>query len=351
MWSATDFPATEELPDLFLMGDGSPVRTRAEWAYRREELTHLLSAYQYGHMPPSPGNVVGTVTEATPVCDGRASERRITLRMALTLPKGTGPFPVVIKNDVALGAVPIIDELVDRGYGAAEYLCHDLDPDEDNVVGPAQAAYPDLDWGTLAAWAWGTHRVVDYLVSLPEVDATRLAATGHSRGGKAALLAGATDQRIALTAPNGSGTGGAGCYRVFEGETLEHITRVFPYWFQERLGEFVGHETRLPFDQHFLKALVAPRALLCTEAADDRWANPRGTQQTTVAAQEVFEWLGAGGRNVIHMRDGDHDQLPEDWRALLDFADVTLRDRPRDRPFTIRPFPELEPLHSWSAPM
>jgi hypothetical protein len=166
---------------------------------------------------------------------------------------------------------------------------------------------------------------VDYLETLPEADKTRIAVTGHSRGGKAALLAGALDERIALTAPNNSGCMGAGCTRVpHDGESLERIASVFPYWFSTRLAEFVGRETRLPFDQHSVKALVAPRALLSTEGLEDRWANPDGAQLTHDAAKPVFDFLGASDKIGIVFRPGGHGHTPEDWTTLLDFADRQL---------------------------
>jgi hypothetical protein len=155
------------------------------------------------------------------------------------------------------------------------------------------------------------------------VQTNHLAVTGHSRGGKAALLAGATDERIALTAPNNSGAGGAGCYRVQgpKSEALERITKVFPFWFESRLAEFGGKIDRLPIDQHSVKALVAPRALLTTEALGDLWANPSGTQQTHLAAREVYAFLGAADKIGIAFREGGHEHNLADWQVLLDFAD------------------------------
>src|SRR5262249_28075764 len=158
---------------------------------------------------------------------------------------------------------------------------------------------------------------------------------GHSRGGKATLLAGATDTRIALTAPNNSGCGGAGCYR-FQGEKSEDIAAIlknFPFWFQPHFAEFIGHEDRLPFDQHTLKALVAPRALLSTEALGDLWANPSGTQQTYLAAREVFAFLGASEHIGIVFRPGGHEHNAEDWTTLLDFADRQLLGKSSTRLF------------------
>ena len=174
-------------------------------------------------------------------------------------------------------------------------------------------------------------RVMDYLETCDDVEQSHVGIVGHSRGGKTALLAGALDQRFALVAPNGSGCGGAGCFRIEEGdvETLEIITRPnrFGYWFHPRLREFAGRENELPIDQHFLKALVAPRALICTDALEDEWANPTGNRATSRAAQKVFDLLSARHRNGLHFREGGHDLTEKDWTAILDFADWHFRGK------------------------
>ncbi len=360
-------PAIEELPDPFRFVDGSRVSTRADWELRREEMKSAILYYEYGSMPRVPDNI--TVAERTTrVVDGGAAiEERLVLAMGpghairmnvgLLVPKREGPFAVIIKNDRGAGHVPIAKELIQNGYIVCEYNREDLDPDRRDVVGPAQSAYPEHDWGTIAVWAWGTSCVVNYLLTRPEVDPNRIATTGHSRGGKTALLAGALDERIALVAPNGSGAGGAGCFRVQgpRSETLGKITEPerFGYWFHPRLRAFAGREAQLPIDQHFLKALVAPRALLSTEARDDLWANPLGTQQTFVAAQEVFNFLGAGHRNGIALREGKHDQLVEDWQTLLAFMNREFygKEPPDGRRFDRTPFADVEPAHSWQAPI
>jgi hypothetical protein len=357
-----ELPASRELPDPFVMASGQRVSSPAEWERRRVEIKEIIQSQQYGHMPPPLGSV-GVVEESVqPVAGGLGIERRLELQfgpddalrlhVALTLPQGEGPFPVIIKNDVALGAVPVVDEALERGYALCEFLRHDLQPDDPEIIGPARIAYPDYDWRTLAVWAWGHSVVIDYLVTLPEIDAERIAVTGHSRGGKAALLAGAMDDRIALAWPNGSGCGGAGCYRFGVGETLDDITTNFPHWFVPRLAEYAGQEERLPFDQHYVKALVAPRGLIATEAFGDEWANPPGTQLTHRAAGVVYEWLGAGDRIGLHYREGGHDQLAEDWLAALDFADLIFfgeEHPPVDRLYQ-QPFPLMEDAFTWGAP-
>ena len=357
-------PAIEELPDVFVMNDGRRVESRADWAKRREEIKEMILYYQYGHMPPPPPKITVRELSSETIYHGTAEKKHILLttgpdgqvkiNAGMIIPQGEGAFPVILKNDRRIFNVPLAEEIVRRGYIVVDYARTDLDPDENKVVGPAQAAYPDYDWATLAVWAWGGMRVIDYLVTLDCVDSDRIVFTGQSRGGKTALLAGALDERIALAAPNGSGCGGAGCYRILgeKAETLDDITQEsrFSYWFQPRLREFAGREERLPFDQHFLKALVAPRALLSLDALGDLWANPLGTQQTYRAAQPVFDFLGASGHNGIHFRPGGHAQNEEDWRALVDFADMVFFHKKVERHFYQLPFPEVPPAFSWSAP-
>jgi hypothetical protein len=360
-----DLPVVKELPDPFRFLDGSRVKTETAWEKRRDEMKTIIEHYGYGHMPPAPNNVVAEKLSTKSVFDGAAREERILLSMGpdlkvtvnvrMEIPEGAGPFPAIIKNEGGpLGPTPVGDEIVRRGYVLAQYARTDLDPDQNNVVGPAQQAYPDYDWATLAVWAWGGMRVLDYLETLDFIDKTKVGITGHSRGGKTALLAGAFDERFALVVPNGSGCGGAGCYRVLgpKCEDLERIThpKRFSYWFHPRLRTFAGKVDRLPFDQHFLKALVAPRALLSTDALGDLWANPLGTQITYQAAQEVFDFLGVSDKSGLHFREGGHDQSAEDWRALLDFADERFFGKKTGRDFKKLPFPDAEKAFTWKAP-
>jgi hypothetical protein len=153
------------------------------------------------------------------------------------------------------------------------------------------------------------------------------------------LLAGALDTRIALTVPNNSGCGGAGCSRFPDegGERLADITKMFPHWFSPRLLEYVGREQDLPFDQHALKAAVAPRALLNVEARGDIWASPRGTRLTYEAAREVYTFLGAPEKIGSWYREGGHAQGLADWGALLDFADLQFYSKPTAQDFDQRP--------------
>ena len=359
---ASQLPKIEGLPNPFLMNDGTTVQTGEDWRKRRGEIKEILEDYSYGHMPPAPDNLSVQVLSEKSVFDSEAVERRLLLTMGpddsvklnarMIIPKGDGPFPVILKNVHAMVEQPIAREVVKRGYIYAEYTREQLAPDEKETVGPAHAAYPDYDWSTLAVWAWGGSRVIDYFMTQAIVDKERIATTGHSRGGKAALLLGAFDERVTLTVPNGSGCGGSGCYRLLgpKCETLEIITNAFPYWFIPRLKKFAGKEEHLPFDQHFVKALVAPRGLLSTDSKDDRWANPYGTQQTTLAAKTVYNFLGAGDRIGLHFRTAQHDQTDEDWHALLDFADRLFFGKKVERQFDALPYPADEKAVTWETP-
>jgi len=370
--SSSQMPTVDELPDIrklpdpFLMNNGKRVKSRTDWKKRRKEIKAMMLYYQYGHMSPPPKNVTAKILSSETVYDGIAKKKHVLLSMGpgrkikvnvgIIIPKGKGPFPVILKNDSDIFKVPIAEEIIKRGYIVADYKRTDLAPDRKAAVGPAQQAYPGYDWATLAVWAWGGMRVIDYLITLDVVDRKRIAFTGHSRGGKTALLAGAFDDRIALVAPNGSGCGGAGCYR-YEGEnaeSLEQITqpRRFYYWFHPRFRDFAGKETKLPFDQHFLKALVAPRALISVDALGDLWANPYGTQQSHRGAKPVFDFLGAGDKLGIYYRKGGHSQNKDDWRTLVDFADKIFfgKEPASGKRFDKLPFKDAPKPFSWSAP-
>ncbi|MEZ6054825.1 MAG: hypothetical protein R3C02_26220 [Planctomycetaceae bacterium] len=340
-----DLPSLADLPELMTFADGSPVHNAVDWERRRDELKAMIQYYEYGHLPPRPDQVTFEDHTTGPIANCEGTEERLTLvfgsqeqlrmRIAVYKPHTDGKLPVIIREEHALGHIEEVPSILARGYLFVEFAREDLDPDEADVIGPAQQAYPEYDWGTLAVWAWGAMRVVDYLETRGDVDLTRVGIVGHSRGGKMALLAGALDERFSLVAPNGSGCGGAGCFRIEQEkvETLELITRPerFGYWFHPRLRWFAGQEDRLPIDQHFLKALVAPRALICTDATEDIWANPVGNESTSRAAQPVFDLLGTADNNALHFREGQHDLTPADWTAILDFADWKFHDKVPER--------------------
>jgi dienelactone hydrolase len=243
------------------------------------------------------------------------------------------------------------DLIVSRGYALACFYHGDLDPDTPDMADgigplfykPGQKTQDDDDAATIALWAWGFHRVVDFLVSKPDiVDPNRIAVVGHSRNGKTALLAGAMDERIALVIPHQAGCGGTAPSRTTDpkAESVERINTSFPHWFCGNFKKFNKQVDLLPFDQHCLVALCAPRPVLYSNAQEDQWANPSGQFELLRAASPVYELYGVEGlakdakpaigtltksRLGYFIRDGKHSMVREDWEAFLDFADEHLK--------------------------
>lgn len=357
-------PVVAGLPDPFLKADGTRVATAAEWPAQRAHLADLAQEYIYGHLPPA--GAVTTTTVSTTHDEALGATRqelllatgpegRVPIHVHLTIPDGAGPFPAIAVGDVCWGRVApeILAAVVARRYVLAEFDRTEICPDSAERGVGLYAAHPDSDGGCLAAWAWGYQRVIDALQAHPAVDRAHLAITGHSRCGKAVLLAGALDERIALVAPNGSGCGGGGCLRVLIGkcEGLDRIATVFPFWFSKRFAGFIGAVEHLPLDAHTLKSLVAPRALLTTDGLGDDWANPAGVQVSWAAARVVYGWLGVAARCGLAFRPGGHAHNLVDWQELLDFADLQFRGAPCARPFDQLPFPVVSPPpFAWTAP-
>ncbi|MBE34821.1 MAG: hypothetical protein CMI16_04580 [Opitutaceae bacterium] len=357
----------KELPNPFLFNDGSALTRVEDWRKRRREILDLIVDLEYGGMPPVPTATHGELLHShvqrkhngslfQTIRVTSQSETPFPFILQLTIPPGEGPFPIVINGDACWNFVTpeVIAEALKRNYIIAQFNRMELAPDVYNSerTSGLYPIYPDHSFGALSAWAWGYHRCVDVLEQMDCVDASQIAISGHSRGGKTVLLAGATDERIALTNPNNSGAGGAGCYRVQgpESETLADLIRAIPYWFGPELKSYVGRENELPFDQHFLKALLAPRALLTTEALGDHWCNLPGTWQTHLAAQEVYRFLGAEQNIGIVFREGGHEHNLTDWRVMFDFADSQFRGTKATNQLDQNPFLEMKRSYSWRAP-
>ena len=377
--NAAGYPTTPtvdkgELPDLFLKPDGARVSSPDEWAARARAWRDQVVALEYGGLPPVPDKVeveslchsaVRRWPETPRLWTFRAScsggEKPFSFTYRLLLPLGDGPFPTIINGDGCWWYITedIAQAVTSRGYGLAVFnrteMAEDLGygevRDKHKRRGGLYDIYPGLRFGALSAWAWGFHRCVDALLREPLVDGERLAVTGHSRGGKTALLAGVTDERIALINDNASCAGGSACYRYVgdAGETL-NIVNTFPSWFGPDIRPYFEREETLPFDQHCLLAAAAPRALLVTYATDDRWSNPEGMVLCMEAAREAWRYLGVPDRLAYHLRPGPHAHRPEDWKVLLDYADAQWRGAPAPARLNAHPYRHLRPAHTWRAP-
>lgn len=378
-----------ELPDPFLREDGSRVATPAEWPRQRAWLKEMLAHFLYGHMPASREAFTGAAAASHPAYEGRAvretllfSHRTVpALRFhaQVVRPADQGPCPVILWNrGRGEEASPLEEELVCvRGCALVMFQREELAPDGPAAcTGPLAQAYPACDWGAVAMWAWGCSLVADYLAGTHWADMKKLAVTGHSRGAKAAVCAAVYDERFSVCAAAGSGCGGLGCLRFVGSrygeniglcETVGNAVDGFPFWWSDHWGAFgarITDETRtrcgqygreifakifaesvgrrkdealLPFDLHFLRALIAPRAVISLDGLGDTWSNPFGTQITWRAAQEVFDFLQAPHHNALFFREGGHEFSVEDWRALTGFCGAVFSGRPVPRPIVAFP--------------
>lgn len=244
-----------------------------------------------------------------------------------------------------------IEAIVGRGYAVATAHYADIDPDfDDEFVNGVHALYPDFKpgdanpdrWGSIGAWAWGLSRLADVLEKDPAINSKELMVIGHSRLGKTALWAGATDQRFQIVYSNNSGCGGAALSKRCFGESVARINTSFPHWFCRNFRQYNDREELLPVDQHMLIAAIAPRPAYIASATEDQWADPKGELHGGVFASPAYELHGLKGvynqelpapDTVIgaeigyHLRTGKHDLTPWDWDRYMDFADVKLQKK------------------------
>ena len=365
-----------ELPDPFAMPDGTRVATREAWPERSLAWRDMVVDLEYGGMPPAPDAVEIETLSRSGIrrwpgkpkfwsyrvrC--RGGEKPFSFCVQILFPDRPEPVPAIVVGDACWWSMSdeIARRVVDRGCALVRFnrteMAEDLgyagvlDKDKNKREGGLYDVYPGRTFGALSAWAWGYHRCVDLLHRLPFIDNERIAVTGHSRGGKTALLAGVTDERITLVNDNASCAAGSAVFRYVGhgGETL-NIANVFPSWFAPGFRSYVDREENLPFDQHFLVAAMAPRPLLLTYALDDRWSNPEGMVQCAWAGGEVYRFLGASDSLAFHLRPGDHSHSLEDWGVLLDFIGWKWFGGEPGAAYNSHPYGHLQPAFSWKAP-
>jgi endo-1,4-beta-xylanase len=190
------------------------------------------------------------------------------------------------------------------------------------------------------------------------VDAGRTVATGHSRGGQAAIAAGIFDERFAVVVPCTGGFGSTGVLRIRDPNgvrgKIDYIADVLkdkhPHWHHERYHQFAGQQDRMPFDAHTLVALIAPRPLLNTNAISDQFNNRLSNEIGIRVGREIYRFWGAEEWCRIHWRPGKHAQREEDWTALLDFADEYFLGQEGASEFNAWQYPNFELPILWRVP-
>lgn len=345
------------LPDLFRFSDGKTVTDELEWQVRRREIKEIICGHEYGRFPPEPLlTEYETLERDERFCAGKVTLTKVLLESKL--PQGDFSFPVycaVPKSDSPLPAFVHInfradvpdkymptEEICDNGFAVFSFCYTDVTSDDGDfssglagVLFQSGEREPDSA-GKIALWSWAAMRVMDYLQTLESIDLRNVAVIGHSRLGKTSLLTGAFDDRFAFTFSNDSGCGGAAISRNKTGETIEKICGNFPYWFCENFRQYAGNEENMPFDQHFLSSLIAPRGAYIASAEQDLWADPVSEFLGCVAAGRVYSLYGKtgfvssgklpepgetlhDGSIGYHLRKGTHYLGRYDWQKYMEY--------------------------------
>jgi len=371
-------PEPKDVPELLKTASGETVTTREQWeTVRRPEIVKMLLEEEYGVRPVErPADLSFAETAAPEECyDGKAIRKRIKatysgpggkgeMNFSVWIPKRTTQAPVFIHSsprpsetaDKVDGPRPVywlpVDDIVSRGFAVAAYCNQEVAEDWRGadvattgvfkVFGPQDLLNRrPTEWGIISAWAWGMCRILDWVETEPLLDAKKAAAVGLSRNGKTALVAGAFDTRFAMTVSCCSGCSGAKLNHIelWESEHIKDIM-VAKKWFAPAYAKYVGKDrtSKMPFDQHFLLALVAPRLLYVSSASEDAWAGQRGEFAALELASPVWKRLYGipglvahgfpkadvplnAGNLGYHLRDGFHDITRYDWRCYMDFAE------------------------------
>lgn len=328
-------PSVPFLPDPLVLRKGGreqPVKTREEWEEQRAWIKEQYQQWVSGTFPPSPKDVKalilsekeegGTRVQMVELQFGPNDKGVMTVE--LMIPEGKGPFPVYMTQWNHRGWAQLA---VRRGYIGCVYAGADLKDDTEAY----QALYPSYDWSMLMRRAWGASRVVDYLLTRPEVNKNQIALTGHSRNGKQSLWAAAFDERIAAVISSSSGTGGTAPWRYgdpqFASETLDYVAALNGHWFHPRLRFFFGREDKLPVDQNSLLSLVAPRALLFHHSLVEEGYSSWADEQTYHSVKKVYAFMGAGDKIGVLTRMGKHPVAARDIERCIDFLDIHFRGR------------------------
>lgn len=383
------------LPDALTCNDGTKVTDASTWENkRRPEVLEYFYSQEYGRTPKDIIKVsYKTLTKNKRALNGKATCEQV--RFSFTNGKSTieaillmyipnnrkGKLPVFVGYNFKGNASTSMDstifyspsfyffkspdpliwvrgnqknrwpfeKIIDRGYAVVTMCYHDIFPDKpDMMEHSVSSLFPNYNpnstasdgWQAIGVWAWGSSRIVDFLQTQKWVDLNKIAIIGHSRQGKAALWAGAQDTRFRVVISNDSGCGGAALFKRVYGENVYRITKIFPQWFCPAFNQYIKNEAKMPFDQHELIALIAPRFAYVASAKEDLWSDPKGEFLSAYNAGPVYKLYGLSGLDSdvmppynqpimkdigYHIRTGIHDVTDYDWEQYMNFCDIHFK--------------------------
>lgn len=318
-------PSTSLLPDPFTGLDGTRVTTLSDWRCRRAEIKELAERSLYGQKPAKPASVTGTVSSSSITVNVSDQGRSASFSASVSLPSGSGPFPAVV---VLGGFGADTGTIKASGVAVINYDPYSVGKEgtaRSNKQGAFYSVYgSSSSTGLLMAWSWGVSRIVDVIEqsggTILKAGATGV--TGCSRFGKGAFVAGAFDQRIALTMPIESGTGGVPVYRGIAQETgSQPLSSAYSEqpWLGDAFGSSTGNPSALPVDTHEIVGMVAPRGLFIMENPHVDWLGARSGSVAALGGAEIYKALGAGG-NITYwsdVQDGTHCAVRPEWKTPL----------------------------------
>ena len=339
-----------ELPPLLEFLDGRKVESLGEWEERREEIRSLLIKFFIGSFPAKTPQITGAKVTSEKVHDDGSIRRRIRVtlatpnrvafEMALWLPDGNGPFPLLLtaprfyqrywgEDALKRGYAVCLFPGVDSHHREADY------PGYDSVWQTIRKEYPRATWTEISTKGWLASRCIDYLLgdqSVAEIDADKIAIIGFSRYGKQAMIAGAFDERITCVVARSPGSPASCPYRFTSRNTYAEAPSDFPSeWFLPSLRDFTGRENELPIDAHGWYGLIAPRHCLIHTAHNDGAEPTFAVEKAYIEGRSVYRLLGAEQNLRIDYRTGGHSSGPPpeqviraDLQRNLDWIDLAF---------------------------
>lgn len=328
------------LPDPFTFFNGRPVVTSADWDCRRDEIGELFQRYELGTLPPRPQSVKGSFADGVLTVNATEAGNSISFQVPITTPtNGTGPFPAIIA--IGGASVPIPSDVAVINFN------NDDIAQQNDQTSRGQGQFFTLygtnaSAGALIAWTWAISRIIDVLEVTEghNIDVKKLGVTGCSRNGKGAYIAGAYEERIALTIVQESGSGGSGSWRIsddmlnnqgIDTQTASEIVQE-NVWFSLNFNPYVNNVSTLPFDHHLLAGLVAPRGLLVIDNTGIAWLGPESVWGAQTTGHKIYEALRIPASMGI-TQEGNHSHcaLPADEAPdVTAFINKFLKNQPAD---------------------